>query len=165
MKCPNLNCGLTNPPDAIRCDCGFNFKKGKLEPANSLSDRHELKNPFYKKPIFILLTIVFIFIVYVSFSQKDTKTQINDIAKINAIDIVKNTTSSKGNTLEIFFKKKVSIPAVKDLGWKVNKVKGGFIVEKKIHVDGLNSPTTYKWLVSDKDIIEPLNGHALGATQ
>lgn len=25
LKCPV--CGLTNPPEAIRCDCGFNFKK------------------------------------------------------------------------------------------------------------------------------------------
>ena len=24
MKCPS--CGLTNPPEAIKCDCGFNFK-------------------------------------------------------------------------------------------------------------------------------------------
>ena len=26
MKCPD--CGLTYPPNAIRCDCGFNFKTG-----------------------------------------------------------------------------------------------------------------------------------------
>lgn len=26
MKCPN--CGLINPDDAQRCDCGYNFDKG-----------------------------------------------------------------------------------------------------------------------------------------
>ncbi len=47
MKCPNLNCGLINPPDAIRCDCGFNFKKGKWEPPiNTQPDR----NPKYSQP-------------------------------------------------------------------------------------------------------------------
>ncbi len=91
-----------------------------------------------------------------------SKTQIDFSS---AIDIVKNTTSSNGSTLEIFFKKKVSIPAVKDLGWEASKVNGDFIVKKTIQVDGLRSPTVYKWSVSGKGIIEPLNGHAIGATQ
>ncbi len=47
MKCPNLDCGLINPPDAIWCDCGFNFKKGKWEPPiNTQPDR----NPKYSQP-------------------------------------------------------------------------------------------------------------------
>ncbi|MCP4371736.1 MAG: hypothetical protein GY797_27000 [Deltaproteobacteria bacterium] len=29
IKCPN--CGLVNPPDAIMCDCSFNFKQGQIE--------------------------------------------------------------------------------------------------------------------------------------
>ena len=28
MKCPD--CGLTNPPEAIRCDCGFDFRKNTV---------------------------------------------------------------------------------------------------------------------------------------
>ncbi len=47
MKCPNLDCGLINPPDAIRCDCGFNFKKSKWEPPiNTQVDG----NPKYTQP-------------------------------------------------------------------------------------------------------------------
>ena len=30
MKCSN--CGLENPPSALRCDCGFNFDKGVVDP-------------------------------------------------------------------------------------------------------------------------------------
>lgn len=34
MRC--LHCGLTNPPDALRCDCGFDFRTGYVvaEPAS-----------------------------------------------------------------------------------------------------------------------------------
>jgi hypothetical protein len=41
MKCPS--CGLTNPPEAMRCDCGFNFSKNIIDKpfqANVPSDRH-----------------------------------------------------------------------------------------------------------------------------
>ena len=34
MECPS--CKLISPPNAIRCDCGYNFTSGKLE-ASSLS--------------------------------------------------------------------------------------------------------------------------------
>ncbi|MCP4371735.1 MAG: hypothetical protein GY797_26995 [Deltaproteobacteria bacterium] len=35
VKCPN--CDLLNPPDAVRCDCSFNFKEGKVEVMNQIS--------------------------------------------------------------------------------------------------------------------------------
>jgi tetratricopeptide (TPR) repeat protein len=82
----------------------------------------------------------------------------------SAIEIVKNTANSKEYTLEMFFKNKVSIPAVKDLGWEVDKVYGDYIVKRTIQVDGLRSPTIYKWRVSGKGIVVPLNGHAIGIT-
>ncbi len=38
MKCPE--CNLTNPPETIRCDCGYNFKAGttgvKRNPVNEV---------------------------------------------------------------------------------------------------------------------------------
>jgi len=36
MKCPN--CGLINPDEAILCDCGYNFKKEKLEKPMTISN-------------------------------------------------------------------------------------------------------------------------------
>jgi len=34
MECPN--CGLLNPEDAIRCDCGYYFGVGKLDKSSNL---------------------------------------------------------------------------------------------------------------------------------
>ncbi|MHA1330011.1 MAG: hypothetical protein ACTSR2_02930 [Candidatus Hodarchaeales archaeon] len=36
MKCPN--CGLINPDEAILCDCGYNFKKEKLEKPKTITN-------------------------------------------------------------------------------------------------------------------------------
>jgi len=36
MKCPN--CGLINPDEAILCDCGYNFKKEKLEKPKRITN-------------------------------------------------------------------------------------------------------------------------------
>jgi|TARA_B100001964_G_scaffold15780_1_gene16302 hypothetical protein len=44
MKCPS--CGLTNPPEAIKCDCGFNFNKNVQE---SPIDRQTYKHPLHSQ--------------------------------------------------------------------------------------------------------------------
>ncbi len=80
----------------------------------------------------------------------------------SALEILKSSTCLKGGTLGKYLIKKISVPAVKDLGWKVSKDNGGFIVIKTFQVIGLSSPTIYKWKVSGQGIVEPLNGHAIG---
>ena len=53
MKCPS--CGLINPPEAIKCDCGFNFNKNVLEsPIIEKSFKHSPysqsgRNPKYSQ--------------------------------------------------------------------------------------------------------------------
>lgn len=37
MRCPN--CGLENPPSALRCDCGYNFPSGTMEQPHSLPEK------------------------------------------------------------------------------------------------------------------------------
>ncbi len=43
MKCPN--CGLTNLPEVMRCDCGYSFAENKPE-----EPKHEYRNPHYQQP-------------------------------------------------------------------------------------------------------------------
>jgi hypothetical protein len=38
MDCPN--CKLANPPDALRCDCGYDFSTGLME-ASYLTEREQ----------------------------------------------------------------------------------------------------------------------------
>jgi hypothetical protein len=40
QRCPN--CKLTNPPDALRCDCGYDFTTGKL-PEAAIRTKHSSK--------------------------------------------------------------------------------------------------------------------------
>lgn len=35
MKCPN--CKLLNPPGAMRCDCGYDFATGEIQPVSGTS--------------------------------------------------------------------------------------------------------------------------------
>jgi|ETNmetMinimDraft_23_1059889.scaffolds.fasta_scaffold102919_2 hypothetical protein len=44
MKCPY--CGLTKPPEAMKCDCGFNFKVNDTESESKV----KYNNPFYEHP-------------------------------------------------------------------------------------------------------------------
>jgi hypothetical protein len=159
-KCPS--CGTSSLDGSEKCmecghiyDYGFGFKKNKK-----------------KLYIIVGVAVFFAFIVIMVGLSNITNTSNTvsfqskaQIDSSSAVEIVKNTTSSKGCTLEIFFKNKVSIPAVNDLGWGVNKAYGDFIVKKTIQVGGLRSPTIYKWRVSGNGIVSPLNGHAIGATQ
>ncbi len=39
MKCPK--CGLFNPPSAIRCDCGYDFKSTRMEKSFLTDDQQE----------------------------------------------------------------------------------------------------------------------------
>jgi len=43
MKCPS--CNLTNPPEAMLCDCGYNFIKNKQE-----EPKYKYNNPHYQQP-------------------------------------------------------------------------------------------------------------------
>lgn len=53
IKCPA--CGLTNPPEAIRCDCGFNFKNGS--PSHHHTNEVKIKDfdmPFGSMIVFMV---------------------------------------------------------------------------------------------------------------
>lgn len=53
MKCPA--CGLTNPPEAIRCDCGYNLKTGVKSP-QVISDVRikDFDMPFWSMIVFMV---------------------------------------------------------------------------------------------------------------
>ena len=61
MKCHV--CGLTNPPEAIKCDCGYNFKTGMVynpkdgSPTHRLPDENRIKDfdmPFGSMILFMV---------------------------------------------------------------------------------------------------------------
>ncbi len=62
MKCPN--CGLINPDEAIFCDCGYNFKKGKLErPITKPITKREEKSKISQVTIFNIIGVIIISII------------------------------------------------------------------------------------------------------
>jgi len=52
MKCPS--CSLTNPPDAIRCDCGFDFRTASTYSATNEVIVKGIKMPFWSMGGFML---------------------------------------------------------------------------------------------------------------
>jgi len=52
MKCPS--CSLTNPPDAIRCDCGFDFRTASTYSATNEVIVKGIKMPFWSMVVFML---------------------------------------------------------------------------------------------------------------
>lgn len=61
MKCPS--CGLTNPPDAIKCDCGFNFKTGAVYIPKSGSPSHHAPDEVRIKDITMPFGSMIVFMV------------------------------------------------------------------------------------------------------
>ena len=52
MECPS--CSLTNPPDAIRCDCGFDFRTASTYSATNEVIVKGIKMPFWSMGGFML---------------------------------------------------------------------------------------------------------------
>ena len=52
MECPS--CSLTNPPDAIRCDCGFDFRTASTYSAATEVIVKGIKMPFLSMVVFML---------------------------------------------------------------------------------------------------------------
>jgi len=52
VKCPS--CSLTNPPDAIRCDCGFDFRTASTYSATNEVIVKGIKMPFWSMGGFML---------------------------------------------------------------------------------------------------------------
>ena len=52
MECPS--CSLTNPPDAIRCDCGFDFRTAAAYSATNEVIVKGIKMPFWSMVVFML---------------------------------------------------------------------------------------------------------------
>jgi|TARA_B100001971_G_scaffold209727_1_gene233832 hypothetical protein len=52
MECPS--CSLTNPPDAIRCDCGFDFRTASTYSAANEVIVKGIKMPFLSMVVFML---------------------------------------------------------------------------------------------------------------
>ena len=77
------------------------------------------------------------------------------------IEIVKDFPCKQGGTIQSCLNQKLNVPAVRDLGWSVKKASGRYIVEKKVHIKGLRSPTIYRWSVTSDGSVSPENGHAL----
>jgi hypothetical protein len=88
---------------------------------------------------------------------KPTKTQ----HRLQPIEIVKDSPCKQGGTIQTCLNQKLNVPAVRDLGWSVKEASGKYIVEKKIHINGLRSPTIYRWSVTSTGSVSPENGHAL----
>lgn len=77
------------------------------------------------------------------------------------IEIVKGFPCKQGGTIQSCLNQKLNVPAVRDLGWSLKKASGRYIVEKKVHIKGLGSPTIYRWSVTSDGSVLPKNGHAI----
>ena len=86
------------------------------------------------------------------------------ISYIDAKRIVKSLPCSKGGTIDNHLRNKTKSPAVKDLGWSVQRSGNQFIVEKTIDV-GFSSHTIFRWSVDTEGIVKPSNGYAIGITK
>ncbi|MFZ1492400.1 MAG: hypothetical protein WAU60_03195 [Candidatus Competibacter denitrificans] len=80
------------------------------------------------------------------------------------IDTAKRQPCIQGGTVDECIAKKIA-PAVHELPWHVNADKDGYIVEKSIQIEGLSSPTTYRWRITADGTVSPVNGHAIGITK
>lgn len=89
----------------------------------------------------------------------------DEISNFEAMQIVKNSPCSKGGTIDSHLRKKTRVPAVKDMGWSVQRSGNQFIVKKTIHIGNFSSHTIYRWAVDTKGIVKPINGYAIGITK
>ncbi|MFA7608115.1 MAG: hypothetical protein WCY08_16205 [Rhodocyclaceae bacterium] len=83
----------------------------------------------------------------------------------HAINAVKASSCKTGGTVEQCLDRKTAAPDVHDYGWSARRDGGGYVVEKRVHVGGLSAPTTYRWSVSDRWAVRPLNGHAISLSR
>lgn len=79
---------------------------------------------------------------------------------IDPIQAVSNSHCKKGSSIKQCFYKKISVPAISDLGWSTKRTTKGYIVERSIQVGRMRSPTIYRWLVTETGMVTPINGHA-----
>lgn len=89
----------------------------------------------------------------------------DEISSFKAMQIVKIFPCSKGGTIDNHFKNKTRVPAVKDIGWSVQRSGNQFIVEKTIHIRGFSSHTIFRWTVDTEGSVKPINGYAIGITK
>ncbi len=100
--------------------------------------------------------ILFFFLSFPAWAEMDNE---------KALDLVKNTTSTEGGSLDSYFENKGGKGVVMDLGWKVYpRLNGAFEVERLMLLKE-KSPTSYKWMVDRNGKITPMNGKALGVTR
>jgi len=61
-KC--LHCGLWNPPNALRCDCGFDFESLSIKPsyADNTTSTRALERAEKNLPTIVVSVVVFIFV-------------------------------------------------------------------------------------------------------
>jgi hypothetical protein len=71
MKCPN--CKLENPPDAMRCDCGYDFTSADRRTAATDVARRRRRAPVVAAPLPVLAT------ARPSIIRQDTRVVIADI--------------------------------------------------------------------------------------
>ena len=49
MQCPN--CGLLNPASALRCDCGYDFASGSVQPSYLTEKEHATRGGTAGRPV------------------------------------------------------------------------------------------------------------------
>ena len=77
---------------------------------------------------------------------------------------VKNLPCSRGGTVNQFLAKKVEIPSIEDLGWRVYPKEDGFEVER-ILLTRQKIESKYRWHIYKNGKVKPLNGKAKGITK
>jgi len=77
---------------------------------------------------------------------------------------VKNLPCSRGGTVNQFLAKKVEIPSIEDLGWRVYPKEDGFEVER-ILLTRQKIESKYRWYIYKNGKVKPLNGKAIGITK
>jgi len=77
---------------------------------------------------------------------------------------VKNLPCSRGGTVGQYLSKKVEIPSVEDLGWKVYPKEDGFEVERLL-LTRQKIESKYRWHVYKSGKVKPVNSKAIGITK
>lgn len=85
-------------------------------------------------------------------------------SELDAIRVVRAYPSSTGGTIGSRLAQKVSLPAVRELGWKVLKENNSWTVEYRTEIANLRSPTIYRWRLDAQSGVKPVNGHAIEVT-
>lgn len=81
--------------------------------------------------------------------------------------IVMSQTCSEGGTIDQCLNKKVIVPTVEDLGWKVYPRNDGFEVERLMLLNQTKNmmKLSYRWHVDFYGVVKPINGKAMGLTK